>query len=835
MKIYAIKLFTLLLFCLPIASFAQFGNNINIDYSTPIEYEIGGINVVGAQFLDRNSLISIAGFQVGQKIKIPGDDISTAIKKLWKQGILGDVKISVTEITGTKVFLQIELKERPRFSRIFLDGIPKGQHQTIEDKIKLIRGRVVTDALLKNTSNTIKAHYAEKGYRNTEVKIVQEKDTILSNSVVLRINIDKKSKVRISEIEFVGISALEEKKLEKKMKKTKERGGIFSAFKPTKFIEEEYENDKNALIAFYNENGYRNANIVSDSVFPSSDNTVKIKITIDEGEKFYYRDINWTGNYLYDDEHLSRVLGINRGDVYNQSELSERLNFSPNSTDVTSLYMDDGYLFFSVEPVEVLVEGDSIDIEMRMFEGEQATINKVIVNGNTQTNDHVIFRELRTLPGQKFSRSDLIRTQRELATLGYFDPETIQINPKPNYADGTVDIEYGVTERPNDQVELSGGWGGQFGFVGTLGLVFNNFSARRITNFKYWRPLPKGDGQRLNLRLQANGRQFQTYTLSFTEPWLGGRKANSFTINFNRSVQRLIDYYSNQQYGSLKVNGATVSLGKRLTWPDDWFTMSNSLSFLLYELDNFNSLGFGSYNTGDSYNLTFNTTLARNSVDSPTFPRRGANISLSLALTPPYSKFSANTFNEGTSDSDRFKWVEYHKWMFDSSWFLSLVGKFVLNARFNFGLLAPYNSDKGLGPFERFILGGDGLAQNGFLLGTDIIGLRGYENNSILPTESNGTGGVVYSKYVFELRYPVSLNPSATIYLLSFVEGGNNWGDYTSFNPFDMYRSAGFGARVFMPAFGLLGVDWGYGFDPIPGRPGQNGAQFHFTIGQQFR
>ncbi|UZR93515.1 outer membrane protein assembly factor BamA [Chondrinema litorale] len=805
---------------------------VNVDYSTPTEYEIGGINVVGAQFLDRNSLISIAGFKVGEKIKIPGDDISLAIRKLWKQGILGDIKISVTEIQGNKAFLQIELKERPRFSRIMFEGVPKGQRQTLEDKIKLIRGRVVTDALVKNTTNTLKNHYIEKGFKNVDVTIVPQKDTVLSNSVILKVIIDKKSKVKINEIKFEGIAAFEEKKLKKKMKKTKEKK-FLRIFSPSKFIPEEYENDKQKLIDFYNQNGYRNMAIVEDTVYDHDEKTVNIDLKIEEGEKFFYRNIDWTGNYKYTDDQLSMVLGIDRGDVYNPKELNERLNFNPQGTDVTSLYMDDGYLFFSVEPVEVLVEGDSIDIEMRMFEGEQATINKVIVNGNTQTNDHVIFRELRTLPGQKFSRSDLIRTQRELATLGYFDPETIEINPKPNYANSTVDIEYNVTEKPNDQIELSGGWGGQFGFVGTLGLVFNNFSLRRITDFDYWKPLPKGDGQRLNLRMQANGRRYQTYSVTFTEPWLGGRKPNSFTMSFNRSVIRLISY-TGDSYGSLKSSGVTVSLGRRLPWPDDFFTMSNSLSFLVYNLDDYNATGFENYSSGTSYNFTFNTTLARNSIDQPTFPRTGSSISLSASFTPPYSQFTGSSFAE-VSGVEQYKWVEYHKWMFDNSWFLNIVGNLVLNTRVNMGFMGRYSKSKALGPFERFILGGDGLSQNSYLIGTDIIGLRGYQNNSIYPTNTDEYGGVIYNKFVMELRYPVSLNPSATIYVQTFVEGGNNWGSFEEYNPFNLYRSAGVGARIFMPAFGLLGVDWGYGFDEIPNNPDANGAQFHFTIGQQFR
>ncbi|MEN7550909.1 outer membrane protein assembly factor BamA [Rapidithrix thailandica] len=809
------------------------GSSQDIDYGNPKEYKIADINVVGSQFNDKNSLISISGLKVGDKIRIPGDDISMAVRKLWKLGIVGDVKITVTKTEGNEVYLQIELTERPRLSRYFFNGVPKGQRETLSEKVNLIRGRIVTDALVKNARNAIINHYSSKGFKNCQVEITQEKDSLLANGVILHVNIDKKKKVKIHEIQFEGVTQVKEKKLRKKMKKTKEKH-FTHLFTPSKFIDEEYRNDKKNIIEYYRSMGFRNATIVADSVYDHNGKMVNVKIKVDEGKKFYYRNITWTGNYKFNDEMLSRVLGVNRGDVYNPQELSKRLNFNPSGADVSSLYMDDGYLFFNVQPIEVLVEDDSIDIEMRMYEGEQATINKIIVNGNTKTSDHVIYRELRTIPGQKFSRTNLIRTQRELAALGYFDPETIEINPVPNFADGTVDIEYNVTERPSDQIELSGGWGGQFGFVGTLGLVFNNFSLRKITDLKAWRPLPAGDGQRLSLRLQANGRRFQTYSFSFTEPWLGGKRPNAFTVSLSRSIQRLIDYRTNRTNGSLKVTGITLGLGRRLKWPDDFFTMNNSVSFLMYNLDNFRTTGFGGYDNGRSYNITFNTTIARNSIDSPTFPRRGSQLSLSVSLTPPYSKFGGKEFGEPTEET-KFKWVEYHKWMFDNSWFLPILDKLVLNARMHYGFIGKYTPSREIGPFERFILGGDGLSQNSFLLGTEIVGLRGYENNSILPFESNGTGGVAYGKYVLELRYGVSLNPAATIFVLSFLEAGNNWGSIDEFNPFVVKRSAGVGARVFMPAFGMLGVDWGYGFDNIPGNPSANGAQFHFTIGQQIR
>jgi outer membrane protein insertion porin family len=496
--------------------------------------------------------------------------------------------------------------------------------------------------------------------------------------------------------------------------------------------------------------------------------------------------------------------------------------------------MDNGYLFFSVNPVEVRIEQDSIDLEMRIYEGAQAKISKVLISGNDRTSDHVILRELRTLPGDYFSRAELIRTQRELSQLGYFDPEQVNPVPMPNPADETVDIQWNLVERPSDQVELSGGWGGAFGFVGTLGLVFNNFSIRNIPHFDKWRPLPVGDGQRLSIRMQANGRRFQSYTFSFSEPWLGGRKPNNFGMNYSYSVQRTINQRTNEVFGSLKVQGVTLSLGRRVKWPDDYFTLSNSISYLNYDLFNYGqTLGF---DTGVSNNINFNTTLARNSIDNPMFPRSGSSISLSLALTPPYSLWNDLDFDTA-EPAERYRWVEYHKWMFDAKFFTKLVGNLVLSTRAHMGFIGSYNNKSEVGPFERFFVGGDGLTGQNFLLGNDIIGLRGYENNSIVPpADDNGIqGGTVYNKFVFELRYPLSLNPSATIYVTSFLEAGNNWSETNNFNPYDLYRSAGFGARIFMPAFGLLGVDWGYGFDVPPGGIGISGPQFHFSIGQQLR
>lgn len=819
---------------------------IEVDYAKPQDYIIGGITVIGSEFLERNALLSMSGLKEGDKIKIPSEETSNVIRKLWKSGIIGDAKLDIVKIEGDKVFLEISVKERPRLSRTVFEGIRKGQHETLNDKIKLIKGKVINESMMKTAENKIRNHYADKGFKNTKVLIVPQKDTAMSrtNQAYLKINVDKGSKVKISKIDLEGVSAFPEKIIKRKLKKTKEKrfGRIFS---PSKFIQKEFDKDKDNLIAFYSKNGYRNASIETDTVTDVNEELVSIKMKIDEGKKFYYRNIKWVGNTVYEDKILSEVLGITSGEVYNPEEMSKRLNYSPTSSDVTSLYMDDGYLFFSVEPVEVQVDEDSIDIEMRIFEGEQANINKINLRGNTRTSDHVIHRELRTVPGAKFSRSDIIRTQREIAALNYFDPEKIAINPAPNMSEGTVDINYGVEERPSDQIELSGGWGGFFGFVGTVGLVLNNFSMNKFLKFKDWRGIPQGDGQKLALRVQANGRRFQNYSLTFTEPWLGGKKPSGFTVALNHSISRTIDPRSQTTIGSLQITGINASLMRRLTFPDDWFVMSNALGYQHYNLDNFTQGGIGSLGDGKYNSVTFNTTISRNSIDNVQFPRSGSTVSLSMSFTPPYSLITGqDLFSRATGS----KWVEYYKWMFDNTWYQQIIDKLVISARAHMGLMGAYNRSVPISPFERFVLGGSGMTFNNFLLGTEIISLRGYQDQSVIPlqsdgngaliyrsTNSGGQGGIIYNKFVLEMRYPLSLAQSATIFVLAFAEGGNNWARFGDFNPFDLKRSAGVGARIFMPAFGMLGIDWGYGFDQVPGAIGINGGQFHFTIGQTVR
>ena len=862
---------------------------LELNYSKPQTYRIAEIKAVGLTTLDEIAIISLSGLKVDDQIEVPGDEISNALKKLWSQGIIGDVKILVTKIEGNDIYLLLDLTERPRFSRVEFSGVNKTQESELKDKIN-IRGRVVRDDVLNNAKRNIEKYYIDKGFLNTEVKIIQDRDTLLPNSVKLRFAVDTKTKVKINEIKVYGNEEISDSKVKGKLKKTKEHARVhlfkdlysrataasaedyknsilytdsaskedaksylnknlkLNFFNGSKFIPKEYRADKENVVGYYNSQGFRDAEIVTDSIYDYAKDKINIDLDIVEGDKYYYRNITFRGNYIHPDEVLLAKLGIKKGDVYNREKLDKRLNYDPQKgDDVSSLYQDDGYLFFSIDPVEVNVFADSIDLEMRIFEGPQVTVNSVNIQGNERTSDHVVMREIRILPGQKFNRSALVRTIRELSQLGYFDPENIEPDLRPNFEAATVDITFKLQERPNDQIELSGGWGGFYGFVGTVGLTFNNFSLKNIGDFDKWDPLPVGDGQKLSLRVQANGRSFQNYSISLTEPWFGGRKPNALSFSFNHSVQRQVDFFNQDNFGNeigfFKITGVTLGLAKRVTWPDDYFSISNSLQFQVYEFDQFGT-SFGlSYPTGVSNSIAFNTTIARNNVDNPIYPRFGSNIILAATLTPPYSSLNKNIDRE-SPDEEKYKWLEYHKWMFDASIYTPLFGskKLVGSARAHLGFLGSYGNRIGLIPLERFVMGGDGMTFNNFALGQEIIGLRGYENQSITPgRDSRGSanpepyGGVVYNKYVMEVRFLVSPNPSATIFVLGFAEAGNNWGSYADFNPYDLKKSAGVGARIFMPAFGLLGVDWGYGFDAIPGSLRRSGSQFHFTIGQQFR
>jgi len=824
-----------------IAQIKMGGTPIDINYVEPKEYEIGGIEVRGVKFLDPNNVISLTGLKVGDVITVPGEKISSAIRKLWEFGILGDIDISASRTEGKFIFLIFNLKERPRLSRFTFKGTKKAESDDLRDKIKLTSGRVVTDALIKNTQLAIKKFYMDKGFLNAKVNLVQIEDSAIYNGVVLRIEVNKGRKVKIDQIDIDGNEFYTDEQIRRKMKDTKEKRW-YRIFKASKYVKTKFEEDKEKIISFYNKNGYRDAEIEMDTLVRLSDNRIRLSMKINEGKKYYFRHVRWTGNYLYTSAQLSEVLGIKAGDIYNQETLQKKLTYNPNGADISSLYMDDGYLFFNVDPVEVSIENDSIDIEMRISEGSQATIDKVTVSGNHKTSDKVVLREIRTLPGEKFSRSDLIRTQRELSQLGYFNPETIGINPVPNPEKGTVDIHYTVEEKPSDQVELSGGWGGYYGFVGTAGLSFNNFSLRKVPHLREWQPLPGGDGQRLSLRAQANGPQFQSYTLSFTEPWLGGRKPTSLTVSLNNSQQRYItSVTSGAPAQRLSMTGMTVAIGKRVRWPDDFFTLMFSANTNLYTLENYAfpelpQNADGTYPNLNATNLNFTTTISRNSINNPTFPSNGSSISLQVSLTPPYSLFRDLDLYKG-SIQNRYKYIEYHKWMFDAAYYLPVAKNLVLATRTHFGFLGAYNNNIGIGPFERFRVGGAGLSGFNFLLGYDIIGLRGYQDTRVYNerTTASYSAGVAYNKYVTELRYAISTNPSATIFVLAFFEAGNNFLSYEKYNPFNVYRSVGVGARIFMPQFGLIGIDFGKALNDIPGLDGGGHQTFTFTIGQQLR
>lgn len=803
-----------------------------INFAQPKEYELGGITVSGIRYLDEGVLITLTGLNIGERFKIPGDKIATAIENLWKQGLLSDIKVTATKINGDRIFLNFELSERPRLSKFAFSGISKNEADKLRDKLQLVKGKVITENLIQITKNQVKDYYVEKGFLFVETTITTEKDTIGGpNQELMRISVSNKKRVKINKVTFHGNTQFESKKLRRKMKGSKEKGW-YKIFSSSKFSEEAFEKDKEKVVATYASKGFRDVSISKDSVYKFSDRTVNIDVWIDEGPKYYFRNITWIGNTKYPTSQLDQMLGIKKGDIFSQSKLDEGLFISQSSRDISSLYMDDGYLFFQVTPVEILVENDSIDIEMRIYEGKQATVNRVTVKGNSKTNDKVIMREIRTKPGQLFNRSDIIRTQQVLAQLGYFDQEKLNVTPRPNAADGTVDIEYIVEERPSDQLELSGGWGGGAGVVGTLGISFNNFSAKNIAKKGTWSPLPTGDGQKLSIRFQSNGRFFQSYNASFTEPWLGGKKPNSLSVSVFHSIQTDGLPKGNDDRSVLKISGASIGLGKRLKWPDDFFQSYNELTFQRYSLDNW--AGTFLFSDGYSNNLNFEQTFSRNSVDGFIWIRSGSQLSFTLQLTPPFSLLDKGSDYANASAKEKYKWIEYHKWKFSGSWYKSLGTKFVLFSRTQIGILGFYNSDIGQSPFERFYLGGDGLS--GFALdGREIIALRGYNNNTVTPRINGSTvGGTAYNKNTFELRFPVSLNPSATIYTLAFLEAGNNWLGTRNFNPLNLKRSAGVGVRIFLPMFGLLGLDWGYGFDEIEGNPGVNKGQFHFTIGQQF-
>lgn len=835
-----IAFYVFLLF-LPILLHAQTTVPVEIDYSTPRELEIGGIEVEGLQYLDAGVVKSVSGLVVGQTLQVPGTEISKAIDNLWKQGLFDNITISAEQIEGKIVYLKIKLTEMPRLSTYKFEGVRKGEADNLKEKVNISRGDVVTQNELNKIEYNVRNYFIEKGFYNVKVDAFTKRDTALTNNVNLIVEISKGAKVKVQSINFSGNSTIASAKLRRAMKETRERPFRkkrsefakarfnYNIFKSAKLDADKYTNDKLAIISKYNELGYRDAKIVSDTIKRIDDKKVDIVIKVDEGRKYFFRNIVFVGNTKYPTKDLETLLRVKKGDVYNQTHLEKNLYMNmEDGGDISSLYMDNGYLFFSVTPVEVNIENDSIDLEIRIYEGQQARINKVYIKGNIKTNDHVILREIRTRPGDLFSRADIIRTQRELAQLRYFDQEKLGVNPKPNPVDGTVDIEYVVEEISSDQVELSGGWGAGR-VIGTLGVSFNNFSSRNMFKKGEWTPLPSGDGQKLSLRAQSNGLYYQSYSASFTEPWLGGKKPNSLSVSLYHSVQNFSGLpKSDPNRRGIAINGVSVGLGSRMRWPDDYFTSYGSISFQNYHLDNYEFIP--SFKDGISNTISLGTVISRNSIDAPIFPRAGSEISLSVSATPPFSLLSNKDYTDITAQ-ERYRWTEFHKWKIKTAHYARLVQNLVLTTRAGFGFIGLYNKEAGLTPFGRFYLGGDGLT--GYALDDrEIVALRGYENNSLTPEDNTFMGGSIYNKLTVELRYPLSLNPSATIYVLGFAEAGNAWMKFSKFNPFDVKRSAGVGFRIFLPMFGLLGLDWGYGFDKVPGQLQPSGSQFHFSIGQ---
>ncbi len=839
---------------------------------TPKKYEIADITVTNIDNYEDYVLIGISGLAVGQTITVPGDDITSAIKRYWRHGLFSDVKITAEKIEGNKIYLFIHLTLRPRITDIRFNGVKKSEREDLQAKLGMAKGSQITPNLIDRAKIIIKRHFDEKGFKNAEVNIVEREDPANKEQVYVDVNIDKKDKVKVHKITIDGNSVLTDKKLKRVMKKTNEKGKLVNLFRAKKFINERYEEDKQKIIDKYNELGYRDAIIEVDSVTPYDEKTVDVYMKIYEGNKYYLRDITWVGNTVYPSDLLNEQLRMKRGDVYNQKLLNDRISNDEDA--IGNNYYNRGYVFYHLDPVEVNIDGDSIDLEMRIVEGPQASISHVRINGNDRLYENVVRRELRTRPGDLFSKEALERSYREIAQMGHFNPENIKPDVQPNYENGTVDINWGLESKANDQVEFSAGWG-QTGIIGKLSLKFTNFSFanlfRKNDNFRGF--LPQGDGQTLTISGQTNGRYYQSYSISFLDPWFGGKRPNSLSVSAFYSVQTDVSsqYYNSaymnnyynylsgygNYYGgyydnyesyydpdkSIKMFGVSLGWGKRLRWPDDYFTLMAELSYQRFMLKDWSylyiMLNNGQYmNTGNCNSLSLNLTLSRNSTDNPIFPRYGSEFTASLQITPPYSLFSKKDYSTYGKDNyeeaaSMYKWIEYHKWKFKAKTYTALMDIQkcpVIMTRTEFGILGHFNKYK-RSPFETFYVGGDGMTGYSYNYASETIALRGYENGSLTPY---GSEGYAYIRLGAELRYPLMLENSTSIYALGFVEAGNAWTDVNKFNPFQLKRSAGVGVRIFLPMIGMMGIDWAYGFDKINGSTQYSGSQFHFIIGQEF-
>jgi outer membrane protein insertion porin family len=867
-------------FCFTTNGYAQ-ENNTTTNSDTPVilyngtpkKYEIADIKVDGIKNYEDYVLIGISGLAVGQTITVPGDDITSAVKRYWRHGLFSDVKIVADKIEGNKIYLRIQLTQRPRITDIAFHGVKKSEREDLQQKLgNMVKGMQITPNMIDRAKIIIKKHFDEKGFKNAEVNIIEREDTANKEQVYVDVNIDKKAKVKVHKITIEGNSVLSDKKLKRVMKKTNEKGKLINLFRTKKFIEEKYEEDKQKIIEKYNELGYRDAQIVEDSVSAYDDKTVDVYMKIEEGTKYYLRNITWVGNTVYPSDLLSQQLRMKHGDVYNQKLLNDRINTDEDA--IGNNYYNRGYVFFHLDPVEVNINNDSIDLEMRIVEGPQASIKHVRINGNDRLYENIVRRELRVRPGDLFSKEAIERSYREIAQMGHFNPENIDPGIKPNPEDGTVDINWKLESKANDQVEFSAGWG-QTGIIGKLSLKFTNFSFANLfrKNDNYRGFLPQGDGQTLTISGQTNGQYYQSYSISFFDPWFGGKRPTSFSVSAFYSIQTdvssqyynsaYMNNYYNYLYGygnmyggyydnyesyydpdkSIKMFGVSVGWGKRLRWPDDYFTLSAELSYQRFMLKDWSylyiMLNNGQYmNTGNCNSLSLNLTLSRNSTDNPIFPRYGSEFSASLQITPPYSLFSNKDYSTYGKDNyedaaSMYKWIEYHKWKFKAKTYTALMDIQkcpVIMTRTEFGLLGHFNKYK-RSPFETFYVGGDGMTGYSYNYASETIALRGYENGALTPY---GSEGYAYIRLGAELRYPLMLENSTSIYALGFVEAGNAWTEVGKFNPFSLKRSAGVGVRIFLPMIGMMGIDWAYGFDKINGSTQYGGSQFHFIIGQEF-
>ena len=851
---------TLALALAPMSLAAQEGGGVEVDYSHPVKYKVGGITVEGNTFYSDQQIISLTGLRPGMEVTVPGEELSNIVDRLWLQRYFEDVALTVDSLSvaGDSAWFCLRIKERPRVSRWTFSGVSSSERKDIQERVNLRPGREFSEYVEKTTSDIIKRYFAEKGFLLCKVDAEVSKDTIIRNAIRVDFAIDKGEKIKVKEINFIGNEHVDDFKLARSMKKTKSNK-LYNFFSSKKFNEEEYFNDKKNVISAFNEEGFRDARLVRDSIYYVEPNRLGIDLVFEEGDRYYFGDITWTGNSVYASDALNSVLAINKGDVYDVVTMNRRLygGGKANEYDITKLYRDNGYLFFNVTPVETNIQNDSVDVELRISEGKQATLNDIIINGNTVTNEKVVRRQLFTRPGYLFSQTDFERSIREIASLGQFDPEAIMSETGysiiPNQLDNTVDLVYNVTEKPSSQLEVSGGWGGNT-FVATVGVSFNNFSTKRMFDKGAWRPVPLGDAQNLAFRFQTNGTYYTALTASFTEPWLFGKKPTSLNIGayYTRQTNSYLALNILRNDRQMEVFGFSASIGTRLKWPDNYFVLYNGLSWQTYKLTNWYS-GYFIFDDGIAHNLSYSLNLVRNSTDQQIYPRQGSEFSFLLQLTPPFSllrkfdydadgnKVAVGGYKDVNYDnwtsSQRYKWIEYHKWKLSGAVYTRLAGDLVLMTRAQFGYLGYYNRNWGYSPFEGFLVGGDGMSGYS-TYGSEVISLRGYENYSLTPYEpsaynSNGYAyaGNVYDKFTVELRYPVIMQPSSTIYVLAFLEGGNCWSDIRDFNPFQIKRSAGLGIRIYLPMLGLLGVDWGYGFDTSdPSRR----SQFHFVIGQQF-